>query len=479
MTNPVYTVGLELVAGSFTNVSSDVLRFNVDRQLGTLFRPLQAGTALIEFANFNGKYSPANAGSAFAGLLLPNKRVQITASYAGNSYAIFTGWAKQWQTNPDMAQRTTVLHAQDVFSKLNNTIVTTSLFTGINPASLFCCVMSACNVNSFASDALPGDSIDFAWFTNLGAQDALQRIVNFGRYGVYQDGAGTVQLKSRYATLFSTAVSSFVNNFLGFEFTLDDQLVLNDVKVSGIPHQLSTTVNTVAWLKEIITIPASSAVSFWLGFVNPTQSALTCPANSVSAVRSADYLCNANSGGTGSDMTSTTSLSATYFGETAVVTVFNGAGSTGYLTKFQLRGFSAIPLPSISYATNNTSSQNTYGEHAFKLDDDFIGNTVYIKPYGDSLLLDRKEALPLITPSVKNQFPDIFTVDVGNVVSIVESLTGVTSQYIVQHLIHDVQLLNGLEHTLNMEVEYTQDLQYLILDDASRGVLDGARVLAF
>lgn len=478
MADPVYNVAIEFAVGSFTDVTSDVNRFNVSRDLGTIYAPLTAGQAMIELANFNGKYSPSNAGSAYAGMMLPNKRVRVQATHSGSTYGLFLGWIKQWQLNPALGARMTVVHADDVVSRLDDIVVTTSLYSNINPASLFCTVMSQCAVNSFAADVV-ADSIDFAWFDNAAARKAIQRLVNFGRYGVFQDGGGTVQMKGRYFGAFDSAVNTIVNNFFGFDYALDDSKVINSVKVSGAPRQLTTSVSTIAWVIGAPSIPASGSIGFWLGYVDPVQPSVFTPANSVSATSSADYLCNTVSGGGGSDRTSTLSLSATFFGASAVCSFFNGSGDVVYLNKFQLRGFSAQLQPALSYSTNNSSSQAAYGHHDVQVSDDFMAKTLYLQPYADSLLLDRKEVAPAIRVELKNQFPDVLGIELGKVVSLVESLSGVGSQWIVQRVEHDVSLISGLEHTLVMDVEYAIDRPYLVLDDATRGALDSGRVLAF
>lgn len=81
---PTYAVGIEMAVGSFTDVTSDVLRFTISRELTTLFTRLREGNALIEIENNSGRYSPRNSGSPYYGMLLPYRRVQITADWGQN-----------------------------------------------------------------------------------------------------------------------------------------------------------------------------------------------------------------------------------------------------------------------------------------------------------------------------------------------------------------------------------------------------------
>src|SRR5713101_2556005 len=90
MLAPTYTIGLALVAGtpapgSFTDVTSDVLRFDVGRKLATLFAPLAVGDATVELANDDGRYSPLNASGPYYPNLRSQRQLLITASFLGNA----------------------------------------------------------------------------------------------------------------------------------------------------------------------------------------------------------------------------------------------------------------------------------------------------------------------------------------------------------------------------------------------------------
>jgi hypothetical protein len=76
-----------------------------------------------------------------------------------------------------------------------------------------------------------------------------------------------------------------------------------------------------------------------------------------------------------------------------------------------------------------------------------MGLQTFVKPWGDSLLEDRKEALPLLPFSVKNNFDFQLPMDVGRLVSLVESETGVNSQWTIKRMHHEIDLAQGLEHT--------------------------------
>lgn len=394
------------------------------------------------------------------------------------SYDLFTGFLSEVDTNVDRTQRTTVLQAQDGINRLDNSTVTTSLFTDVNPASFFTAVMSQCAVNSFAVDALV-DSIPFAWARDRTGADVVRDLLNFGYYSLYQDGAGTLQLKNRFGALALSVTS--LTRYLDFSYVQNEDQLLNSAKLAAQPRAVSPTTNTVAWLQSVLALPASSGIGFWLTYVDPAQNALTAPATSmVAPVSSADYLTNTQSNGLGADGTSVTSASVTFFGEAAVCSLWNGGSNNLYVTKFQLRGNSARLQSPFASQVDNSSSQAVYGKHAFALEgNDYLGNKPYVDAYAQALVLDRKEERPQLTVSIKNDFPNIFKLEVAQLVSLVEPITSVNGQYAVRNLTHDVQLANGLEHVLKLEVDTFVNKNNLILDNAVFGKLDSGNTLAF
>src|SRR5258708_662547 len=93
MLAPAYRVGIALVAGvpapsSFTDVTSDVLRFDVSRKVAALFSPLTVGDATVELANDDGRYSPLNAAGPYYPNLRSQRQLTIAASFLGNALSL-------------------------------------------------------------------------------------------------------------------------------------------------------------------------------------------------------------------------------------------------------------------------------------------------------------------------------------------------------------------------------------------------------
>jgi len=489
---PTYEVGVEFVAGSYTNLSSYCLRVGVTRDRATIFDSLSPGRCDLLLDNNAGLFSPENAASPYAPNLKPNKRVRILAIHNVTTYQLFAGFVDAWAPDPELARRTARMQATDRVKDLARRRIDTSIAVDIAPSSLATDVLSAAGVAAAdrSVDVLPPwDLIPFAWFREYEPVRALEDIARFGYSHLWVDGAGRVNLRTRYLDLGSSAVASYVNDFFGFGYTLSDDQVVNAIKVQGTPRRIASSVQTVAWLQEVPTISASSSVGFWLTYLDPDSLERDTPAQSVSVTRSADYILSTISGylvptdpffGLFSfDRTATASASVTFFGTTAVATVFNGSSDQTYLNKFQVRGYSIQRQPDILRQSATASSQTLYGVRNLSLQSDFIGKFQHAQDYADFLVLQRKDPVPDVTFALKNVFPDVLARELGDLVYLVESNTAVGTGFVVTGLAHDIALVRGLEHTTTYAAHLQETGPWLVLDHATLGKLDSGRELAF
>ncbi|MDZ4347909.1 MAG: hypothetical protein U1E51_36340 [Candidatus Binatia bacterium] len=480
MADPVYTLGVEFVAGSFTNLTSLCLQGQVERQLATLFEPPREGHAMFTLVNEDGRFSPQNSASPYYPNLVPGKALKLEATHSGSTYPLFKGRVTNFSVNPMVGDRTMLLEAGDGMNKLVNTFITTSLYVATNARSLFTTLASESLVSSYSVDTDIADAIPFAWFNGEQVTRALERLTSFGNYAMYEDGAGTLRLRSRYWQQGASSVATYAADGTGFdrlEFDLSQESVHNRIKVSGQPRRQRSAVGTVAWLEETLSIPASSGIGFFLDFIDTDDPNTRAPAiDVITPLASVDWFLNTLSGGGGTDRTSTGSLQFTLFGESAVCSLFNGAGDTAYVTAFQVRGNSVQEQPVLSSEFASSSSQNLYGRREFALENDFLSLQSYISGYAEYLLSIRKEPKADIRFGLRNEFPDVLAREVGDIVSVVESISAVNSQWQITALTHEISLGSGLEHATMFTVRQHPDEQWLVLDHATRGKLDSGKL---
>lgn len=478
MADPVYAVEAEFVTGSFTDVTSDCLRMTWNRELSTHERSFATGIAQFVMQNEQKGWTPSNSAGPYYPNLKPNRAIRIKATHSSSTYNLFTGRIDSIKVDPAFGNRTAYIRASDRIGILKNRDIDQGFNLNYNVGSLVTDVLSALGVSSAdrTIDTLT-DTLTFAWFADRAGVGVIDDIIEFGNYKGYVDGGGKINVKNRNFNIEGVAVGS-LNEFMSLDHTLDKESVFNVIRVVGeSPRKAATSVGTIAWLTETLSVPASGHASFWLDYVDPVTLEQRTPANSVAfPVSSTDYLMNTQSDGGGSDLTATMSVNGALFGTTCVFSLFNGDGNVAYITKFQVRGFSIQAQPNTAFQIEVNSSITDYDRREFTLTSPLIDNMAYAEDYATFLSNQKKDPSDVFFTSVKNVWPDTLGWELGNLLHLTESQTQVASVMNILGMEHSVELERGLEHTVGLELEGWRDWEWLILDDPVYGLLDSRRL---
>jgi hypothetical protein len=102
------------------DVSNQINRIETNRGRTALSDQFQTGSLTLRIVDQNGDFNPQNLLSPYAGLLDPMKKVQITATYSGTTYPIFSGFITSYVTTyPDNSSfdevAITTIQAVDAF----------------------------------------------------------------------------------------------------------------------------------------------------------------------------------------------------------------------------------------------------------------------------------------------------------------------------------------------------------------------------
>lgn len=481
MTTPTYSVAIAFSVNSWTDVTADILALSIDRQIANLFNPLSPAQLVLEAENSTGDFSPQNSGSRFGnGALIPNLPIRVQATHTGSLRTLFTGKLDRIDLQtPRSSGRTASLYARDSVKGLTTRTITTSAFVGSPISSIFATVLGQTAVSSFAIDSSITDVSPFAWFNDRDAVGVISELLASGFYNGYVDTADTFRVQPRYWDIGASIVASYSNDGFNLTHSTHDDAIFNRVIISGSPRKRATNVATVAWIGQPITIPASSWIGFFLDYVDPVTQEPSPADNMATPVASSDWLTFVNSDGTGTNQTAISSVFATFFGQTAVCTVWNGAGTTVYLTKFQLSGKSLQRQPDVSYQYDDSSSQAIYGQRNYSFQDDIMADSTFIGSYARFLKDRMKNPVPDISIMLCNRFPDQLDIEFASKLNIQESNSGVNSQFSIKAIRHEIRSPEvGTQHTTTYLVEQLRDSGVLILDHPTFGQLDN-RTLGF
>jgi len=459
-----YYLETELAVGSYTDVTSYMVRGTWTRTTATLFDPPTPDTGLFELLDSVGNLAPYR-GSA----LKPGRLLRMRATKDATWYPMFTGRITSVRNQPTVgANQNVVLEVQNDLKRVLDKTITTSLFQNINIGSLYTEVMTLTNASSFRADALD-ENVEFAWFRGRDAASILGDLIRAGNFYSFVDGAGTLNLKRANWAFNQLGIyvdtgymdESYVNSievitaqFYDLAVNLNDSRIINDLKVNMTPKKVSTSIDTIAIIPSAISLPASSHTGFWLTYQDPEKGgAPTAVASFITQASSQDFYAAANSDGTGTNLTANLSLNMTRFGETAVCSIFNGGGTDAWLTRFQIRGYAVREESRIGFQVENNSSQNVYGRRALEFDT-LIQNRSYVQSLATSVVSQHKEAQPDLEVTWINEWPLIFARELGDQVSIVESVTGVNSVWAVFQMTHELDLVDGIRHQAQFQLRF-------------------------
>jgi len=258
-TGPAFAQAMILDSGLLgTNVLADAAALIVDvsnvvdgvtttRGRNAQADVFQTGTLTLRIVDQNGDFNPQNAAGPYYGLLTPLRKVQISGTYGGIEYPMFSGFITSYTTTtPKMATDVvyTTITAVDAFRLFQNSQVSTITLAsaGDLPGERVNAILDEIAWPPSMREIQYGDTIFQA---DPGtARTALQALqtATISEYGaLYINARGSVELHDRAFCIDSQALPPVVFNDDGSEITyfnavwrLDDTQVYNSASITKI-----------------------------------------------------------------------------------------------------------------------------------------------------------------------------------------------------------------------------------------------------
>lgn len=242
-------------ASVIVDVSNQVNMIKTARGRNVLADQFQTGTLSLKIVDQNGDFNPQNPASPYYELLTPMKKVQITATYLGVTYPIFSGFITSYlNTQPKDATEVayTTITAVDAYRLAQNAQITT--VTGATAGDLSGTrvnqILNTINWPNTMRDVDAGlTTLQNDPGTNRTSLSALQTVADSEYGAVYVDASGSFVFQDRTVTVSSIAGTPtvFTDNGAGIRYAnatwvLNDYLIFNSASVtrSGGSPQLAT-----------------------------------------------------------------------------------------------------------------------------------------------------------------------------------------------------------------------------------------------
>jgi hypothetical protein len=243
------------------DVSSQINRIETNRGRTALSDQFQTGSLTLRIVDQNGDFNPQNTLSPYFTLLTPMKKVQITATYSGTTYPIFSGFITSYVTTyPDNSSfddvAITTIQAVDAFRLAQ--LAQISTVTGASAGDL-----SGTRINEILDEIdWPASQRDVdAGLTTLQADPGTNRtalqalqIATESEYGaIYVDADNNFVFQDRGVTAGSIGGTPtvFADDGTGIDY-FDATWILNDVLVFN-----KATINRVGGSPQVALNQAS------------------------------------------------------------------------------------------------------------------------------------------------------------------------------------------------------------------------------
>lgn len=248
-------------AAVIVDVSNQVDTISTSRGRNAASDVFQTGTMSLRIVDENGDFNPQNTAGPYYNLLSPMRKVQITATYDGVTYPIFSGFITGYNTvTPRNAGELayTTITAVDALRLAQNAQIST--VTGATAGDL-----SGTRVNQILDQiAWPATMRDIdAGLTTLQADPgtartalAAMQTVTTSEYGaLYVNASGSFVFQDRTVTVSSVASPAVVFNDDGTNIAysnavwkLDDTLIFNSASITatGLATQTATNATSIA-----------------------------------------------------------------------------------------------------------------------------------------------------------------------------------------------------------------------------------------
>lgn len=191
----------------------------------------------------------------------------------------------------------------------------------------------------------------------------------------YIKGDGTFIFEPRFARVNTSSAVTLSDNMAGLSSSVTRDALFS--KVQTIVHPRTVDVSTVILYRSqnAIQIPVGGTVTIVGGYTDPNNRAERVGGTSmVTPVATTDYLANAAADGSGTNLTASINVSATLSANSAAFTITNNASVTAYVTKLQARGIGLYDYEHTVGQAVDATVENDFGEQLASIDMPYLSD---------------------------------------------------------------------------------------------------------
>jgi len=247
------------------DVSNQVDTIRTDRGRNAAADQFQSGSLTIRIVDQNGDFNPQNTASPYYNLLTPMRKIQISATYAGTSYSLFSGYITGYNTiTPKFVGDVvyTTITAVDGMRLLTNALVTTitGAIAGEDTGTRIGRILDQVGWPTSMRSIQTGDTTCQADpGTQRSALAAIQvcQTTEYGAFYIDPDGVATFKNRT-YCTNTAANTPIYFNDngtnisYFNAMWLLNDAQIVNQAAITATGLATQTATNTASITKYFV-----------------------------------------------------------------------------------------------------------------------------------------------------------------------------------------------------------------------------------
>ena len=241
------------------NLTSVTRVINIRRGRNLTRDTYEAGVATVKIFDPNSYFNPQNTSSPYFGQLTPLKKLRISATYAGNTYYLFSGYTTDYIYSYDQAENVSYvsINATDAFRLFNLAAITTitGQANGQDTGTRINKILDTVDFPTSMRSISTGDSLTQADAGDSRTSLSAIKNAEFSEQGAYYlSPEGNAIFKNRSEVISSAGVTPIAFNQTGgipyknLKFAFDDKLIVNQANITrlGGTTQVNVDADSVA-----------------------------------------------------------------------------------------------------------------------------------------------------------------------------------------------------------------------------------------
>jgi len=434
----------------------------------------EVGQCAIVLNNDSGLYSPSLSSGALYGSLSPKRAIRVGTGYGGTDRLLFYGFIEEIIPHPHLTEQDCVITAVDGLDFLSRHDMATALYKDTLTGTIHGYILTDAGWSATTRTLDTGqDTVPYWYGHDVRARFAQEEIDDSEQGFSYVGHNGYFNFEDRHhrsTATHQTSQGTFTNTMANITYSLNPRNIYNIIKARVTPWTLISPAVILWTLEEEPIIPAGETLTWWgeasVSGIPVFVDAWTTP------VITTDYQAWTGSGGTGTDMSTSLTITTTKLAKTIKLQVANGASVPLYLYVLTARGTYYDDQTKVTRKAEDSTSQTAYQKRTLEFDGKYLTDASKAQDLADYSIGKYKDPRAELSMTIMNKnatnLTQILAREISDRITVVNTELGINGDYFIDYLDHDISM-GGKRHIATYRLSDTINEDFWCLDYSALG----------